>query len=494
MPYYIEILAIKEDLYKPLKAAAEKLNQVQSEFIFDLPPNRLRDALYLQKRDNYLSTDVWDWVKTFRINAGGERKQTIVVVDGYLESPQLGNLFGTTNKQLKIAVFTVEQFEKYVHDLVRYCRYFFVKYAIRFLAPDITSHDDENRKSCIFHKNMARADIKFSLDSGEICGVCSDIVRPHLNPEINDALKAMLLVVSNKYPYALVIKGGGVKGLAFVGAMLELEPHFMFDTFAGTSAGAIAAILFGAGYKPTELRRILEEKDFKDFTDASALGAVWNLITRQGLYPGDAFQTWMRDLLKKKFHYNSEIKLSELKLRTIVYAAQMDEGRLTFDSKDSNLEDAAFAARCSMSIPLFFIPVTINGKRVYDGGLRANFALKQFIDDHPRKPVIGLYLVSGASKKGSVMSEVIDIAISGEEKRIVQNNLNKVVVIDPRPIGTVDFKLSYIKKELLLLSGQVAALIYMKEYHLDIPVDNDKIILLKRRIADIRKELKYKTN
>jgi len=172
----------------------------------------------------------------------------------------------------------------------------------------------------------------------------------------------------------------------------------------------------------------------------------------------------------------------------------MDEGRLTFDSKDSNLEDAAFAARCSMSIPLFFIPVTINGKRVYDGGLRANFALKQFIDDHPRKPVIGLYLVSGASKKGSVMSEVIDIAISGEEKRIVQNNLNKVVVIDPRPIGTVDFKLSYIKKELLLLSGQVAALIYMKEYHLDIPVDNDKIILLKRRIADIRKELKYKTN
>jgi predicted acylesterase/phospholipase RssA len=39
-----------------------------------------------------------------------------------------------------------------------------------------------------------------------------------------------------------------VKGLAYVGAIKELEKYYKFDRFIGTSAGAIAAVLLGAGY------------------------------------------------------------------------------------------------------------------------------------------------------------------------------------------------------------------------------------------------------
>lgn len=48
--------------------------------------------------------------------------------------------------------------------------------------------------------------------------------------------------VSGDLPYAIVMEGGGVKGLAFVGALMEIEEHFYFDRHVGISAGAIAAV------------------------------------------------------------------------------------------------------------------------------------------------------------------------------------------------------------------------------------------------------------
>ncbi|MBK9765156.1 MAG: patatin-like phospholipase family protein [Flavobacteriales bacterium] len=96
-----------------------------------------------------------------------------------------------------------------------------------------------------------------------------------------------------------------MKGLAFAGALLELEQHFSFDTFAGTSAGAIAAVLLGAGYNPQELVTALSNKDFRDFRDASSLRALVNFIIKRGLYPGDAIQAWINELLQKKLPQSS---------------------------------------------------------------------------------------------------------------------------------------------------------------------------------------------
>src|SRR5262249_43552893 len=79
---------------------------------------------------------------------------------------------------------------------------------------------------------------------------------------------------------ALVLKGGGVKGLAFAGALLELECFFKFDTFVGTSAGAIASVLLAAGYSAHELQQLLESLDFKSLLSRNKLFALRNLLTR----------------------------------------------------------------------------------------------------------------------------------------------------------------------------------------------------------------------
>lgn len=58
----------------------------------------------------------------------------------------------------------------------------------------------------------------------------------------------------------LIMKGGGVKGLAFAGAIEVLvEEGFHFDTFVGTSAGSVGAVLLAAGYSPAQLQSVLRE-------------------------------------------------------------------------------------------------------------------------------------------------------------------------------------------------------------------------------------------
>jgi NTE family protein len=54
--------------------------------------------------------------------------------------------------------------------------------------------------------------------------------------------------------YDIVFKGGGAKGMAFVGALEALaEAGHQHRRLIGTSAGAITAVMTGAGYSPQEL-------------------------------------------------------------------------------------------------------------------------------------------------------------------------------------------------------------------------------------------------
>jgi len=191
----------------------------------------------------------------------------------------------------------------------------------------------------------------------------------------------------------LVFEGGGVKGIAYVGALEVLEKEKILSKIkrvAGTSAGAMVAVLVGLGYTYEDLKEILWNLDFKNFMDGS-WGVIRNtkrLIEDYGWYKGDFFRNVMGDYIKKKTG-NSESTFADI-------AKLMD--------KDNNFKDiyligsnlstgyseifsyehtprmcVADAARISMSIPLFFASVRgMRGDIYVDGGLLDNYAVKVF--------------------------------------------------------------------------------------------------------------------
>ncbi len=68
--------------------------------------------------------------------------------------------------------------------------------------------------------------------------------------------------ISNK-KLNLVLSGGGVKGIAFLGALeVSQKRGYDFENIAGVSAGALVGACVAAGYKADELKKIMDEFDF----------------------------------------------------------------------------------------------------------------------------------------------------------------------------------------------------------------------------------------
>ena len=116
--------------------------------------------------------------------------------------------------------------------------------------------------------------------------------------------------------YNGVFEGGGVKGIALIGALKRVEEEGIeFSKVAGTSAGAIAAALVSAGYKAEEIKDILWNKNFSDFANISIFKGkgLWGILrifphllslffssTGYGVFSTDKFYRWIKALLKEK--------------------------------------------------------------------------------------------------------------------------------------------------------------------------------------------------
>lgn len=483
--FAIEVLTVSASLSKSISLAMESLNGLQQEFHFAFPPTDLLIQAEVMQRERYTTTEIFDWLSKYRDNAKGHRPYLILVVDGFLSSPKLHNIFGSHKAAEGLATFTTHKSGQFVHDQVRYFRYYLVRYALSFVAPAMKNHLEP--KACFFDKKMTKGDLKLSVDSGGICDACRSLLTNVWTPIIKRAIEDMGRLIAEEYPYGLVMKGGGVKGLAFAGAMRELENHFTFDVFAGTSAGSIASLLFAAKYSPRELQDELESIDFRIFKDASALKGVINLIRRRGFYPGDRLTEWMGERLKTKLGASAEVRMMDLPSRAVIYASSPKLGLITFDSVGERKESlASFAARCSSSLPYYFAPKTVDGESVYDGGLRENFPFEKFLQRNATKPTFGLYLISPSSRSRWVLSDIIDAMVNGDDPNTIRKYSDKIVAIDPSPIRTADFDLTAEDKQLLISAGRSAAQRFLLNRNVDGGPTAESVLALEAETSTLR--------
>ena len=99
-----------------------------------------------------------------------------------------------------------------------------------------------------------------------------------------------------------VFEGGGVKGIAFAGALAVAEQAGLrrWKNVAGTSAGAIVASLLATGYDAKGLKEILAQAEYRRFADYGLGGlprGIVNSLWMRGLAPGRYFSGWLRELI-----------------------------------------------------------------------------------------------------------------------------------------------------------------------------------------------------
>ncbi len=210
-----------------------------------------------------------------------------------------------------------------------------------------------------------------------------------------------------KYNYKnLVLEGGGIRGVAYAGAISVLEQqHILFEIekIAGTSSGAIAGVMISIGYNATEIDSIMRSLPLEEFNDGKGgiFGKYRRARNNYGLYKGEKFTRWIQQLIKYKTSDEnfSFAQLHQLHLQNNLYkdfyctATNLSKQQLEiFSFENTPNMPLALAVRISGGIPLFFEPIILNNqyqkiektdtlsfKNYYvDGGMIANYPISIF--------------------------------------------------------------------------------------------------------------------
>ena len=237
----------------------------------------------------------------------------------------------------------------------------------------------------------------------------------------------------------LVLSGGGAKGIAHVGVIKALEENSIpIDYVTGTSMGAIVGSLYSCGWSPDRMLEFFTSPDFGYWsTGTIPPERVYYYIqpapTPKWLEVNINFRSSGKKMLNQVLP-TSLISPLPMNIEFLnLYGPYSEQCRENFNNlfvpfrcvtsdvyhkhkivlSRGSLGDAV---RASMSFPLVFRPIKLDGVLVYDGGIYDNFPVNVMEKDFHPDFMIGVQ-VAGADKapmRGDLYSQLEDM--------IIQNN------------------------------------------------------------------------
>lgn len=242
----------------------------------------------------------------------------------------------------------------------------------------------------------------------------------------------------------LVLSGGGAKGIAHIGVIKALEEAGIpVDYVAGTSMGAIVGSLYSCGWSPERMLDMVTSRQFSYWSTGTIDPAYVSYFSRpeptpqwvqvnlslrdtvpSSSLPGIASQIIPSNLISP-IPMNMEF-LSLYSPYTLQCRENFDNLFVPFRCVTSDVYhkhkivcssgSLGDAVRASMSFPMVFKPIKMNGVLVYDGGIYDNFPVDVMRKDFNPDFMIGVSVASADTPpiEGDIYSQLEDM--------IIQNN------------------------------------------------------------------------
>lgn len=319
----------------------------------------------------------------------------------------------------------------------------------------------------------------------------------------------------------LVLEGGGVKGIALVGAAMALHDNgYRFERIAGSSAGAIVGAIIVAMQQAgesmdrvDELVRTLNYENMLDRRGVSKFFSWWpalangiGVLLNNGMYRGAYLEDWTRGVLADlgvrsfgdlRFDDPGSSLLPARSYRLVVTTSDLARQRsmdLPWDLESYGLNPDTFsvarAVRASAAIPFIFEPVTLRStfgiSALADGSLLRSYPIEIFDrnDGKPsRWPTLGIRLSSPSNERApanpvtgpiSLMMSLVYTTVDSTQVRHVSDpeNLDRSIFAKPRGVRWTDFDLTPEQQQGLYQSGYAAGAKYLRQ-HPDGPLKAD---------------------
>jgi NTE family protein len=311
-----------------------------------------------------------------------------------------------------------------------------------------------------------------------------------------------------------VFEGGGVKGIAFLGALRCCSDiGIRWKKLAGTSAGAITAALVAADFTIEELENILGKLNFMDFLKEKSSPFIFNgdpsddldhpewmipnlkITGTTGEYSTEPFKKWLQGTLaSRQFQTFNDIKDKERELKIIIsnlsikqmlvlpddliannsHQESESQNQLLpkIDIEDNKQFEVSEAVRLSMSIPFFFEPGYLGDDVIVDGGVLSNFPLWIYdvnpeIGKRPQWPTFGFRLINQQVQQPSlntnnrkkmdafeILLAMIDtMHVASDTYHVRKSEDNRVIELNDHGIKATHFNLSDDEKTELYVDG-----------------------------------------
>ncbi len=235
----------------------------------------------------------------------------------------------------------------------------------------------------------------------------------------------------------LVLSGGGAKGIAHIGVIQALEENGIpIDYITGTSMGAIVGGLYAAGYSPEEMLQLIESPEFMHWSTGQIDEKLTYYFAKSRKLPtlvsfdlGRRDSTKANSLLPQGLISPLPMNFAFMELfasHTAQCGGDFDNLFVPFRCVASDVThkhkvvcgsgQLGDAIRASMTFPIVFYPIEINGVTLYDGGIYDNFPVE------PMKQIFAPSIIIGVNVSSSNTEPTSNNIIDQLSEMIIQGN------------------------------------------------------------------------
>ena len=276
-------------------------------------------------------------------------------------------------------------------------------------------------------------------------------------------------------PYRIYLSGGGICGMAHVGALIEISKQFplkIIKEWMGVSAGALLSMCLCIGYTLKEIEQLCVKFDFTNIKDYDS---VPGCLLHFGIDTGDRLHRLIDACLHVKglssdFTFKQCYDIFGLSLKVIV--TDLNEGiPVIFSSIDTPDYKISSAVRASMTFPYYFQPFKcpVTNHYLIDGAVISNIPL--FIlpnEEHPR--TLCVIIRTSIDKIDDIMNLDMDalltrpLRISSMEKGNLELRVydSKCIQINLGNLNILDFSFDEETKNMIIKKGMDAVNDYFK--------------------------------
>lgn len=243
---------------------------------------------------------------------------------------------------------------------------------------------------------------------------------------------------------ALVLGGGGMKGLAHVGAWRAVLEHgIRVSSVFGTSIGSLIGTCIAGGLDYDRLLTLARSLQKTDIATLNRWALLFNGIRQPAVFRDDIFRTYIESILPAE-HFR------DLQLPMAMNAVDLETGEEVWfghgGRMDVPLADAVYA---SCALPVFYPPALIDGRYYVDGGVLDALPIRRALASGADR-VIAIDVAAGpisdsaaAVEKGMVAIHQRVLQIMGYARKHDQLPIDGASILYIRPrldgYGTFDF-------------------------------------------------------